>query len=154
MTLEQLANAAEFLVLFVVAVTLIFVVSRMRRSTVYRSAVGVAFATAFILVWMNLAVGIIGDSDNLYNLMYVGVLAVGFVGAIVARFQPPGMARALFATALAQALVAVIVLIAGLGVPGKPGPGGIVMINGLFVALWLGSAWLFRRAATLSKGAS
>ncbi|MGB5332427.1 MAG: hypothetical protein WBM80_04545 [Woeseiaceae bacterium] len=42
--------------------------------TLYRSAFGLALAAAFILVWMNLAVGIIGDSDNLYNLMYVGVL--------------------------------------------------------------------------------
>lgn len=122
--------------------------------TLYRSAVGLALAAAFILVWMNLAVGIIGDSDNLYNLMYGGVLAVGLIGAIVARFQARGMAIALLATALAQALVAVIVMIAGLGVPGKPGAGGIVMINGLFVALWLGSAWLFRRAATLSKRGS
>jgi hypothetical protein len=37
--------------------------------------------------------------------------------AIIVRFQPRGMARALFATALAQALVAVIALIAGLGYP-------------------------------------
>jgi len=41
-------------------------------------------------------------------LMYIGVLAVGIIGALIARFQPHGMARALFATALAQMLVAVI----------------------------------------------
>ena len=29
--------------------------------------------------------------------MYFGVLAVGIVGALLARFQPHGMARALFA---------------------------------------------------------
>ena len=67
---------------------------------------------------MNLAVGIIGTEDNPANLMYGGVLAVGIVGAIIARFQPHGMARALVATALAQALVAVIALIAGLGFAG------------------------------------
>jgi hypothetical protein len=49
--------------------------------------------------------------------MYIGVLAVGIIGAIVARFRPHGMARALFATALAQALVAVIALLAGLVPP-------------------------------------
>ena len=47
--------------------------------------------------------------------MYGGVLAVGIVGAIIARFQPDGMARALVATALAQMVVAVIALIAGWG---------------------------------------
>jgi hypothetical protein len=35
---------------------------------------------------------------------------VGIGGAAIARFRPEGMARALFATALAQALVPVIAL--------------------------------------------
>jgi hypothetical protein len=56
------------------------------------------------------------------------------------------MARALFATALAQALVATIALIAGLGLPWS-GPAEILMLNGFFIALWLTSAWLFWKAA-------
>jgi hypothetical protein len=48
----------------------------------YRAAVGVALAAAFMLFWSNLAVGIIGNEDNPANLMYFGVVAVGFVGAI------------------------------------------------------------------------
>ena len=55
-----------------------------------------------MLVWINLAVGIIGSEDNPANLMYGGVLAVGVAGAVAARFRPGGMARALAATALAQ----------------------------------------------------
>jgi GNAT superfamily N-acetyltransferase len=105
----------------------------------YRAAVGVALAAAFILVWMNLAVGIIGSEDNPASLMYGGVLAVGIAGALVARFRPQGMARALVATALAQALVAVIALTTGLG--------SALVLTGFFMALWLGSAWLFQKAA-------
>ena len=112
----------------------------------YRAAVGVALAAAVILVWLSLGVGVIGTEDDLANLMYVGVLAVGIIGAIIARFRPHGMARALFATALAQALVAAIALVAGLGAPGS-GPLEIVALNGFFVALFLASAWLFRYAA-------
>jgi CHASE2 domain-containing sensor protein len=78
--------------------------------------------------------------------MYFGVLAVGIIGAIIARFQPHGMARALFATAIAQASVAAIALIAGLGLPWSP-PAEIILLNGFFIALFAGSAWLFRRAA-------
>ena len=111
----------------------------------YRAAVGVALAAAFLLVWINLAVGVIGDSGDLANLMYIGVLAIGIIGAIIARFRPPGMARALFATALAQALVAVIALIFGLGSPWSP-PAEILALNGFFVALFVGSALLFRHA--------
>ena len=112
----------------------------------YRAGVGLGLATAFLLVWLNLAVGVIGSSGNPANLMYIGVLAVGIIGATMARFQPHGMARALLATAFAQGLVAVIALVFRLGSPGS-GPLQIVALNGFFVALFVGSAWLFRRAA-------
>ena len=117
-----------------------------RVDTTYRSAVGLALAGAFLLFWVNGAVGIIGDEDNVANLMYGGVLAVGLIGAVIAHFQPHGMTRALFATALAQSLVAVIALVAGLGDP-VTSPEENLMLNGFFVALWVGSAWLFRSAA-------
>jgi hypothetical protein len=57
-----------------------------------------------------------------------------------ARFQPHGMARALFAAALAQALIA--------GMHQYPGSSvvEILIVNGFFVALFVGSAWLFRHA--------
>jgi hypothetical protein len=124
-------------------------VARKAGNIAYRFAVGVALAAAFLLVWVVGAVGIIGTEDDNANLMYVGVLVVGIIGAIIARFRPHGMARALFATALAQALVAVIaviVLIFGLGLPWS-GPVEILALNGFFVALFVGSALLFRYAA-------
>ena len=122
------------------------IAARTTGNTAYRDAVFVAAAAAFILVWMNLAVGIIGTEDNPANLMYGGVLAIGIIGAIIARFQPHGMARALVATALAQALVGVIALIAGLGSTAPSFPEAIVFLTGFFAALWLISAWLFRKA--------
>ena len=121
-------------------------VARKMGSIAYRVAVGVALAAALLLVWVNLAVGLIGSEDELANLMYYGVLAVGLIGAFVARFQPRGMARALFATALAQMLVAAIALSAGLGSPWS-GPLEILLLNGFFAALFVGSALLFREAA-------
>ncbi len=121
----------------------------------YRFAVGVALAAAFILIWVNGAVGIIGDESDDANMMFFGVLTVGIIGAIIARFQPHGMVRALYATALAQAAVAVIALIAGLGSTALIWPKDILILTGFFVALWLLSAWLFRNAAReqLSPGA-
>ena len=121
--------------------------ARTTRNIAYRSAVGVAVVAAFILIWMNLAVGIIGSEDNPANLMYGGVLAVALLGALLVRFRPHGMARALAATALAQVLVGVIALIAGLGSTGANWPRVIVVLTGFFAALWLISAWLFRKAA-------
>ncbi len=135
----DLADFVIFGIMLAAACGAYVLAARLTGSYAYRAAAGVALATAFILVWMNLAVGIIGSEDNPANLMYGGVLAVGIVGALVARFRPLGMARALVATALAQALVAVIALVAGLGFT--------LVLTGIFMALWLGSAWLFRRAA-------
>jgi len=114
-------------------------IAKKAGSFAYRAAVGVAVAAALLLVWMNLAVGIIGNAGNPANLMYVGVLTVGSIGAVVARFKPRGMARALVATALAQALVAVIATVNG--------SGSTIVVTGFFVALWLVSAWLFQKSA-------
>jgi hypothetical protein len=110
----------------------------------YRAAVAVALAAAFVLLWGNLAVGVIGSEDNPANRMVAGVLAVGILGASAARLRPVGMSRAMVATALAQVLVAVIALVAGWGSAGT--------LTAFFVALWLLSAWLFRRASLPSTG--
>jgi hypothetical protein len=145
-----LAAPAWTLADFVFAGALIFgtgltyvLVARKAGNIAYRAAVGVALAAAFLLVWGNAAVGIT-DSDA--DLMFLWVPAVGIIGAIIARFQPRGMARAMFATALAQALVAVIALIAGI-VPAYNSAFEVLGITGFYVALFVGSALLFRHAA-------
>jgi len=76
----------------------------------YRFAVGIAVVSALLLVWVNAAVGIIGD-DNPANVLYVGVIVVGIIGAIIARQQPHGMARTLCVMAMAQMVVPVLALI-------------------------------------------
>ena len=116
--------------------------STMLARNAYRAAVGVALAAALILVWLSLGVGIIGADGDPANMLYFGVLAVGIIGALIARLRPRGMARALFAMALAQASVAVIALIFGLGLPWSP-PVEILALNGFFVALFVGSALMF-----------
>jgi hypothetical protein len=136
-------------------------IARKGGTTAYRAAVGIACATGFILVFINAAAGIIGDGA--VNLMYLGVLAVGFVAACIARFEARGMALALFATAVAQMLVPVVALAiwqAGwqdlLTSPNSPHPPfhpGIAPVFGLtavFAVLFAGSALLFRHAAAPS----
>lgn len=119
----------------------------MTGKVAYRSALGVALAAALFLVWLILALGLIGAEGDPADLMYGGVLAIGIGGAIVARFQPRGMALALSATALAQALVAVIALVAGKHRAEATSVAELLGLNGMFVVLFAGAAWLFRRAA-------
>ncbi|MFY0577729.1 hypothetical protein ACN28S_28510 [Cystobacter fuscus] len=125
--------------------------ARKSGSAAYRAAVGVALAGAFLLVWANAAVGIIGSEDNDANLMFGGVLAIGIIGAIIARFQPAGMARDLCAMALAQVVVALIALIGGAGAGEPIRPNDLLLPTGFFATLWLASALLFRRAAREQK---
>ncbi len=119
----------------------------------YRFATILALATAFILVWLIGAVGVIGVEGDPFDLMYFGVLAVGLIGAIAARLQPHGMARALFATAFAQALVALVALIVGKHQSSVSSVPEILILNGFFIALFLGSARLFGNAARQENSA-
>ena len=112
----------------------------------YRLGVAVALGTAFLLVWINAAVGIIGDEGNPANLMFLGVIAIALAGSIVARFQPAGMAVAMIVTAAAELLVGVIALILRLGANEPPFFPGMLILIGFFAAMWLVAALLFRKA--------
>lgn len=129
-----------------------------KEGAAYRVAAGIAVAVAFVLFWVNAAAGIIGDGP--VNLMYLGVLAVGFVGALLARFQSRGMALTLFATTVAQMLVPVIALViwkAGWqdllidpdspNPPFDPGIAPVFGLNAVFAMLWVVSGLVFRYAS-------
>ena len=113
--------------------------TRQAGNTVYRIAAGIAVGGALVLVWGNVAAGMIGDEDNPANLLYLAVLAVGLIGAWIARLEPRRMATAMFAMAATHVLVAVIALVAGLG--------PALHADAFFVALWVASALLFRQAS-------
>ena len=125
------------------------VAKKMMSNKAYRFAVGVALAAVFLLVGVNAAVGgILGDDPA--NMMYFGVLLVGFIGAVIARLEPQGMSRALFATAFAMVLVPAIALI--IGTPAFAN--GVVAVFGLhavFAMLFVGSALLFQRASAMGS---
>ena len=116
-----------------------------KYNTKFKLAIGIALTAAFLLIWINLAVGIIGDSDNPANLLYIGVIAVALIGSIVARFRPKGMKRALIVTACAQALVPIIVLSFGMQQEGEIPPlGTFILLHVFFVVMFIISAMLFR----------
>jgi hypothetical protein len=118
----------------------------MSPSTAYRLALSGTILGALLLVWLGVGVGIIGADGDPANRMYFGVIAVGVVGALVARLRPMGMARVLVAMALGQAAIGLVAIVGGLGRPWS-GPAELALLNGFFVAAFGASAWLFRRAA-------
>jgi len=134
------ASDFAFAILLIGSVGIAYeLVVRMTGNAAYRAAIAVALLTGLLIVWSNLAVGIIGDEDNPANLAFFGIPAIAIAGAFVARLRPGGMARALLATAFAQLLVSAVALLARMDLP--------VGIAIFFVGMWLVSGLLFRAAA-------
>ncbi len=122
-------------------------VVRASGSLAYRAGAGLAVAAAFLLVWVNGAVGFLGDEGNPANLMFAGVIATAVLGSVIAGFKAKGMAWAMFAAAAAQVSVGVVALALGWSSPGNAGLHEVVMGTSVFGAVWLLSGGLFRKAA-------
>lgn len=136
---------------FIIAGTFLFgtgltykLITRKSGNVMYRIAIGFALFTGLFLLWVNGAVGIIGSESNPINLLYFGVIAVGLIGAILARFQANGLVYTMFAMAIAQALIAVIAIIGGYHPNPESAVFEIIAVNGFFIMLFIISALLFR----------
>jgi hypothetical protein len=107
----------------------------------YKAGVAVALVAGFALGWSNMVH--VADSENPANLVYYSVLAVGLIGALLARLEARGLARTLFAMAATLALIAVML-------PSGAPPylaRNMAIGHGVFVALFTASGLLFRHAS-------
>jgi hypothetical protein len=128
-----------FAILMIGSVGLAFeLVVRASSDIAYRAAAATALAGAFLTIWVNGAVGMIGSEDNSYNLLFLSVIVLALAGSILARFRASGMALATLVAAVAQAGIGLFGMTADLR-------GGILATG--FAIIWLLSAGLFRTAA-------
>lgn len=125
-------------VIFALVGGLFELAARASTNLAYRIAVAAAVLCCFLQIWINLAVGIIGNEDNSANWTYFAVVFMATAGAIVALGEPRGLMRAMLAAAGAQLIFSIIHAINGTPTP---------IIDAFFIALWLLSARLFGRAA-------
>ena len=132
-------------VMLLIACSLVEVGIRLARNNfAYFAGTVFAVGTGFVTVWVNLAVGMILSENNPENLVFLGVLGVALAGAFAARFEAPGMAKAMLATAAVQAAIGIIVGVARLDEPYTA-----MLITG-FALPWLLAAACFKAA---SRGA-
>lgn len=138
---------------FIVAGILIFgsgtaytLITRKSGKSVYRTAIGFALLSAFLLIWVNGAVGVIGSEDNSINLWYFGVIGIGVIGGLITRFKPLGMKITLFAMAFAQTLITSVALISGAQNLPYSSVTEILGVNGFFIILFVVAGLLFRHA--------
>lgn len=121
-------------------------VTRYAINIIYKAALAVAIGTAFLMVWANLAVGLIGSGPHWGNLMYIGVLAVVVTGAFLSMFSPEGMARTMYTTALSLVSIAIIALLAGMDKYPDSSLVGIIGVNSFFGLLFALAGSLFHQA--------
>lgn len=112
----------------------------------YRGGAALALVAAFLVVWANLAVGIVGSEHNPWNGLFFLALLLGLAAAVLARFRARGMSAAMLVTAASLMVAFVIAMIAR---PAEIGVHPAVELAGtaIFALLFLGSAALFRKAA-------
>jgi hypothetical protein len=115
-------------------------------STAYRAAAALAVLGCLALIWVNLAVGFIGDENNPANLLYLGVPAIGVIGAIAANFSARGMARTLYVMAAWQFLVPGVAWVLWPARFDANAP-AIILLNAVWVALFAVAGRLFQRSA-------
>jgi len=134
-------------VLFGVAGGTIELAARVSANRYYRGGALLAVLASFGLVWVNGAVGILGDEGNPANLMFLGVIALAAAGATIAGFRAAGMGKAMLTAGIAQFLICASGFALHLGADGWRGLFEATLGVVLFCPLWLGSSWLFARAA-------
>jgi len=119
------------------------------KKTIYRFAFGIGLLGAFLLFWVNGAVGIIGNEGQQANLLYGAVYIVGLIGSFLSRFKSKGMARTLFVAALVQMLVPLVAIFiwSPATISWSPGVLAVFVLNGFFAMLFLISALLFNHAS-------
>lgn len=122
-------------------------VTRSSPNIVYKIGFAFAIGAQFLMIWANLAVGLIGSGPNPGNLMFIAVLLVWLVGTFLSNFKPTGMERAMYVTAMSVALLALIALLTDM--QDYPGSGviEILAVTGFFATLYVISGLLFRYAA-------
>lgn len=120
--------------------------ARLSRNWAYRAGAALALLSMFLVIWANLAVGIVGSEDNPANALFFGALLVGWGAAAGARFRARGMVVAMIVTAVALGLAFFVAAAGPTDEPFVPHWREAVG-TGVFAALFLGSALLFMRAA-------
>ena len=119
---------------------------RASGSRAYRGGAALGLLAMFLVVWANLAVGIVGNEHNPWNQLFFLALLIGIAGSCVVRFRALGMSVAMLVTA--AALMAAYA-VARLNRPEEVGAHLLVELIGtsIFALLFVGSAALFRKAA-------
>lgn len=114
----------------------------------YRLAAFMTVIGGFLMVWANLAVGIIGNEENPQNLIFYAVLLTGLVGALITKFDARGLMWTLRLMAAVQLGIFLIAAVLDWAL--------VPVFTIFFFSLWLIAGELFKKStrATADSAAS
>lgn len=123
-------------VIFGIVGGLIELAIRKSKDWYFRFGSMFAVLAGFMVIWSNLAVGMIGSEDNPVNRWFGAVLMIAIAGSVVSRFFRGILPAAIFAAGALQAAIGIFA-----GILGPDPRGGIFTI--LLSAAWFISSLLF-----------
>lgn len=126
---------------------LFLLVTRYTTNLVYKAAMCGAIGSTFLLIWSNMAVGLIGAGPHMGNMMYIGVVAIVIIGTFFSKFTAHGMELAMFAAAGSLVLLAGIALLANMDEYPGSSVTEIIAVNAFFAFLFSVTGLLFRYVA-------
>lgn len=132
-------DETDFLVAAIIFATVGGLVELTVRLTAnWLSRLGTFFAilAGFMVIWSNLAVGMIGNEDNPVNLWFGVVLLIAVLGACISRLHRAILPTAMLAAGVAQAAIGLFA-----GILGSDFRGGVFTI--ILSVSWLISSALF-----------
>lgn len=122
-------------------------ITRGSSNITFKIAAAFAFGASFLMIWVNLAVGLIGSGPNAGNLMYMVVPAAAVIGALLSNFTPGGMERAMYLATLLLVFVTALAFLANMDEYPGSSARDILAVSGFFGMLFIISGLLFRYAA-------
>lgn len=97
----------------------------------------------FLMVWANLAVGIIGNEEDPRNLMFYGVLLIGVVGALVTKFNARGLTWTVRTMAAAQVVIFLVSALLDWAL--------LPVFTVFYVSLWVIAGELFKKSINTER---
>lgn len=114
------------------------------RNLTYKAGVVLAIGTSFLLVWVDLAVGLIASGPNVPNLLFLGVVAVVIIGSVITNLQSKGMMLTMFLATMLIGLIGLVAIV--MEYDRMPGNSWmeVLGVTGFFGMLYLIAGFLFR----------
>ena len=120
----------------------------LNMSKYYAAGVVLVIAIALLVVWSTIV------RDDGTGIGYFMIILAIFVGWTAAAFEPDGMKRTLYGTAIMQVLLGIAIATAPESATAPGGPPRVLVTNVIIAVLWLTAALLFRQATKAVGAAS